>query len=165
MYRWLAVAVILGIVPNSLRSLGTVPSALTVGTVPKNGSQLGTVPSVTCSVRGDAHARVYVLEQTPGTSPALWRLAMRDAESGGRWIRLSLRGAQPTITAGVASLHFKNANGGRMVMLDVAPVHASLDVFVDHGLEVNIEPDLDPAVDRMNTSGPLTSLDCAVEAQ
>jgi hypothetical protein len=36
---------------------------------------------------------------------------------------------------------------------------------VDHGLEVNIEPDLDPAVDRMTTNGPLTSLDCTVEPQ
>jgi hypothetical protein len=27
---------------------------------------------------------------------------------------------------------------------------------------VNIEPDLDPAVDRMNTNGPLTALDCTV---
>ena len=146
MYGWLAVAVVLGTVPNSLRTLGTVPN-------------------VTCTVRSDPHKRVYALDQAPGTSPALWRLSMRDAESGGRWIRLSLRGAQPTIAAGVASLHFKNANGGRMVMLDVTPGHASLDVFVDHGLEVNIEPDLDPAVDRMNTGGPLASLDCAVEAQ
>jgi hypothetical protein len=36
---------------------------------------------------------------------------------------------------------------------------------LDHGLEVNIEPDLDPAVDRMTTNGPLTSLDCTVEPQ
>ena len=46
--------------------------------------------------------------------------------------------------------------------LDVASDHARLDVYVDHGLEVNIEPDLDPAVDRMNTNGPLTALDCTV---
>jgi hypothetical protein len=90
---------------------------------------------------------------------------MRDAESGERWIRLALRGAEPNLAVGTASLTFKNANGGRQVTLDVTPARASLDVFVDHGLEVNIEPDLDPAVDRMNTNGPLTSLDCAVTAQ
>ena len=90
---------------------------------------------------------------------------MRDTESGERWIRLSLRGAQPRIAASTASLAFKNANGGRQVTLEVTPGHASLDVFVDHGLEVNIEPDLDPAVDRMNTNGPLTALDCTVAPQ
>jgi hypothetical protein len=155
MHRWLAVALL----------LGTVPGAGSLGTVPKNASQLGTVPSVTCNVRGDARARVFVLDQTPGTTPTVWRLSMRDSESGDRWVRLLLRGAQPRIAAGTASLTYKNANGGRMVTLDVTPGHASLDVFVDHGLEVNIEPDLDPAVDRMTTNGPLTSLDCTVEPQ
>ena len=91
---------------------------------------------------------------------------MRDTESGERWIRLSLRGAQPRDRRRrTLRLRYKNANGGRMVTLDVTPGHASLDVFVDHGLEVNIEPDLDPAVDRMNTNGPLTALDCTVAPQ
>jgi hypothetical protein len=123
---------------------------------------LGTVPSVSCNVRGDARSRIYTLDETPGTTPTLWRLSMRDTESGDRWIRLSLRGAQPRIATDTVSLAFKNANGGRVVVLDVKPRHASLDVFVDHGLEVNIEPDLDPAVDRMNTNGPLTTLDCVI---
>ena len=158
MHRSLAVALLLGTVPGAS---GTG----SLGTVPKNVPQLGTVPSVTCNVRGDARARVFVLDQTPGTTPTLWRLSLRDSESGDRWVRLLLRGAQPRIAAGTASLTYKNANGGRMVALDVTPGHASLDVFVDHGLEVNIEPDLDPAVDRMTTSGPLTSLDCTVEPQ
>jgi hypothetical protein len=51
------------------------------------------------------------------------------------------------------------------VTLDVKQDHASLEVFVDHGLEVNIEPDLDPAVDRMNTNGLITALDCRVTSQ
>jgi len=135
--------------------LNTTPPG---GTVPKS-------PAATCAVKNDARGRVYVLDQTPGTTPALWRLSMRDSESGDRWVRLSLRGAQARIAAGTAALTYKNANGGRMVTLDVTPEHASLDVFVDHGLEVNIEPDLDPEVDRMTTNGPLTSLDCTVEPQ
>lgn len=137
----------------------------TAGTAPKNDPRLGTVPGVTCSVRNDARHRVYTLDQTPGTTPTLWRLSMRDTESGERWIRLSLRGAEPRIAAGTASLSYKNANGGRVITLDVTPGKATLDVFADHGLEVNIEPDLDPAVDRMTTNGPLTSLDCIVEPQ
>jgi hypothetical protein len=173
MYRVLALVMIgvgiLGTVPKSVPSLGTVPKNAgplgTLGTVPKNAGPLGTVPTVSCTVRGDAHDRVYLLDQTPGATPTLWRLSMRDSESGGRWIRLSLRGAQPQVAAGTASLTYTNANGGRVVTLDVKPGHASLDVFVDHGLEVNIEPDLDPAVDRMTTHGPLTSLDCTVQSQ
>jgi len=130
-----------------------------LGTVPEFGAR------VTCTVKGDAHNRVYALDQTPGTTPTVWRLSMRDSESGERWVRLPLRGAQPQIAAGPASLAYKNANGGRQVTLDVTPGHARLDVFVDHGLEVNIEPDLDPAVDRMNTNGSLTALDCTLASQ
>jgi hypothetical protein len=117
--------------------------------------------SLTCHVREDARTRVYVLEATDSGQKA-WRLAMQDGESAGKWIRLALPGAAPVFGDGTASLSYKNANGGRQVSVDVARDHARLDVYVDHGLEVNIEPDLDPAVDRMNTNGPLTALDCTV---
>ena len=108
----------------------------------------------------------YELDQTPGTTPRCGGCRCATASPADRWVRLSLRGAQPRI-AGTALPRSpcKNANGGRQVTLDVTPEHASLDVFVDHGLEVNIEPDLDPAVDRMNTNGPLTALDCTVAPQ
>lgn len=118
-------------------------------------------PSVTCRVREDARSRVFALEPS-GSDGKTWRLSMRDLESGTKWIRLALPGAAPAVSDGAASLRYKNANGGRQVTLDVARDHATLDVYVDHGLEVNIEPDLDPAVDRMNTNGPLTALDCTV---
>ena len=119
------------------------------------------LPSVTCHVRDDAQGRTFVLEQA-GAGANMWRLSMQDRESGAKWIRLALPGAAPNISDGAASVRYRNANGGRQVTLDVASDHARLDVYVDHGLEVNIEPDLDPAVDRMNTNGPLTALDCTV---
>ena len=59
-------------------------------------------------------------------------------------------------------LSFRNANGGRQVELEVTAGAARLDVYVDYGLEVNIDADLDPDVDRMNTEGPLTDLSCQV---
>ena len=121
----------------------------------------GAALSVTCHVRDDSQDRTYVLEQA-GAGATMWRLSMQDRESGAKWVRLALPGAAPTISDGAASVRYKNANGGRQVTLDVASDHARLDVYVDHGLEVNIEPDLDPAVDRMNTNGPLTALDCTV---
>ena len=117
--------------------------------------------TVTCHVRDDAQGRIFVLAPA-GPGQQAWRLSMQDRESGTRWVRLALPGAAPAIGDGSASLQYKNANGGRQVTLDVAKDHARLDVYVDHGLEVNIEPDLDPAVDRMNTNGPLTALDCTI---
>ena len=115
--------------------------------------------AVTCRVRDDPQGRTFALAQVGGQP---WQLSMQDRESGTRWVRLALPGAAPAIGDGTATLRYKNANGGRQVTLEVAKDRARLDVYVDHGLEVNIEPDLDPAVDRMNTNGPLTMLDCTV---
>jgi hypothetical protein len=117
-------------------------------------------PRVTCHVRNDPRDRTFVLDQAE--APKSWRLSMQDRDSASKWVRLSLPGAVPAIGGGTASLAYKNANGGRQVTLDVSADHARLDVYVDHGLEVNIEPDLDPNVDRMNTNGALTALACTV---
>ena len=109
--------------------------------------------SVTCELTGDPRGRVYVLDQTPGSADPVWRLSLKERESGEKWIRLALPGAEPV---------FGDGNGGRQVALDVTPQGARLDVFVDYGLDVNIEPDLDPEVDRMSTGGPITALTCRV---
>jgi hypothetical protein len=124
----------------------------------------GAAPSVECRVPSDPDARVYRLEQQSSGGKSVWQLSMRRRESGARWIRLALPNAAPTIGDGTASLLYRNGNGGREVMLDVKPGAARLSVFVDYGLDVNIEPDLDPDVDHMNTGGPLTSVDCTVTA-
>ena len=85
---------------------------------------------------------------------------MRERDTKGAWIDLKLPGAAPAVTAGTAKLSYRNANGGRHVDLDVSNAGSRIDVWVDYGLEVNIEPDLDPRVDRLNTEGPLTALQC-----
>jgi hypothetical protein len=117
-------------------------------------------PTVTCQLTDDPHARTFLLDRAPGEPD--WRLSMQDRESGGRWIRLPLRRAAPVFAQDRVSLTYANANGGRRVQLTVAPGQSRLEVDVDYGLEVNIEPDLDPGVDRMNTNGPLTTLRCVV---
>jgi hypothetical protein len=130
---------------------------------------------VTCRVAGDADERVYVLHG-PGTSADAgssdgtvsrradgWHLAMRSRRTSGQWIRLALPGARPEIAPGRVRLSYRNANGGRHVDLAVDPDAATLEVWVDHGLEVDIEPDLDPRVDLMNTDGRLERLDCIFE--
>jgi hypothetical protein len=120
--------------------------------------------SVTCELTADPRGRVYVLDQTPGSADPVWRLSLKERESGEKWIRLALPGAEPVFGDGTARLSFRNGNGGRQVALDVTPRGARLDVSVDYGLDVNIEPDLDPDVDRMSTGGPITALTCRVAA-
>jgi hypothetical protein len=117
------------------------------------------VPNVTCVGRDNAAGREFVLERMGATSP--WRMRYRDREHQ-RWIALTLPGASPALANGTARLKYRNANGGRQIELDVTTEAARLDIYVDYGLDVNIDADLDPEVDRMNTDGPLTSIDCQV---
>jgi hypothetical protein len=118
-----------------------------------------TPPAVTCRAASDPDARVFRLEPVGGQ----WRLAFRSRETGERWIRLALPNARPSITADSVRLSYRNANGGRQVDLVASANASSLDVWIDHGLEVNIEPDLDPAVDLMNTDGPLGNVRCETD--
>ena len=118
----------------------------------------GSKPHVACTGEGAAAGREFRLEQV---ASGTWQLRYRDREHP-RWIALALPGAAPVFSAGSARLQFRNANGGRQVDVDVVPGKARLDIYVDYGLDVNIDAGLDPEVDRMNTDGPLTTLDCQV---
>ena len=118
---------------------------------------------VTCSVRNDPAARIYRLAKRADPQGAsVWTIARRTRDEPA-WLELTLPGAAPVITATTASLSYTNANGGRHVALDVRPDRAEIDVWVDHGLEVNIDPDLDPRVDELTTGGVLRGLDCRIE--
>jgi len=114
---------------------------------------------VTCTVPGDAEARTWVLEQASGSGH--WQLTFT-SRTMTRPVRLALPGARPAMSATGATLSYKNANGGRQVELKADEATATLDVWVDHGLEVNIEPDLDPRVDLMNTHGALEGVRCTI---
>jgi len=115
--------------------------------------------SVTCRLAEDPAARVWTLEPA-GTG---WRLSFRGAETRQAPVRLALPGARPDVTPSAARLSYKNANGGRQVELALGSGQAArFEVWVDHGLEVNIEPDLDPRVDLMNTHGPLEGVQCTI---
>jgi hypothetical protein len=124
-------------------------------------------PAITCRVRDDPRGREFSLrpagDQKTGAAAPHWQLSMRDAESKTAWIDLRLPGAKPVIHGAKARLAYQNANGGRHVDLDVSPTGSRLEVWVDYGLDVNVEPDLDPHVDRMNTDGPLTAIDCTIQ--
>jgi hypothetical protein len=54
------------------------------------------------------------------------------------------------------TLDYHSANGGRSIRWKAAQGEPStIDVFVNYELEVNVERDLDRAVDALNTDGPL----------
>ena len=115
---------------------------------------------IVCSGLGPASGREFVFDRPAEDRP--WRLAYRDREHP-QWIRLALPGASPQIQGDTGRLTYRNANGGRQVQFDITARTSRLDIYVDYGLDVNIEPDLDPEIDRMNTDGPLTSLTCRIE--
>jgi hypothetical protein len=119
---------------------------------------------VTCRVHNDPDTRVFKLRPSAPTqgSGRRWQLSMRDRETKDGWIQLALPGATPAISGESAKLSYRNANGGRQVDLEVGPGASRLDVWVDYGLDVNVEPDLDPRVDRLNTHGPITALACTI---
>jgi hypothetical protein len=120
--------------------------------------QAGT-PGVVCAGTGAAAGREFVLERLDPAKE--WRLRYRDRAHPG-WITLSLPGARPIVGGDTARLRYRNANGGRQVELEVSTTASRLDIYVDYGLDVNIDPDLSPDVDLMNTEGPLTAVDCRV---
>jgi hypothetical protein len=119
---------------------------------------------ITCRVHNDPDTRVFKLQSSAPTqgSGRRWQLSMRDRETKDGWIQLALPGATPAISRESAKLSYRNANGGRQVDFEVGPGASRLDVWVDYGLDVNIEPDLDPRVDRLNTHGPITALACTI---
>ena len=121
------------------------------------GAQSAAAPVVTCRADGDPAGRVFRFDEKDG----VWRLSFSSHELGDRWLRLKLPNARPEIAADSFRLSYRNANGGRQVDLAVTPAGSALDVWVDHGLEVNIEPDLDPRVDLMNTEGALEGVQCS----
>jgi hypothetical protein len=120
-------------------------------------AQESSASSLTCAV-GEPDGREFLLDRAEGR----WRLSMRSTATGNPWIRLMLPNAAPEIADGAARLAYRNANGGRQVDLTVSAGRSSLDIWVDYGLEVNVEPDLDPRVDHMNTEGPLPNVTCKV---
>ena len=71
----------------------------------------------------------------------------------------------PVITATEMTLSYETLNGGRDVEWRVTPSGATLDVHANFELEVNIEADLDPRVELMNTEGTLSRLMCEIAPQ
>jgi hypothetical protein len=115
---------------------------------------------VRCSVVDDTQSRVYELQRVMEGASERWALAMRSRAAGTSPVVLPLPGAAPAVTETSVRLQYETFNGGRTVKLTVTPSTASIDIDVNFELEVNVERDLDPRVELMNTGGVLSALSC-----
>ncbi len=118
---------------------------------------------VRCDVTGDPDARVYELRRSAGGERERWKMVLHSREAGSGPVTLSLPDAKPAVTERHVALEYRTLNGGRAVTWKVDTAGgATLDVYTNFELEVNIDADLDPRVELMNTDGPLTNLSCAI---
>jgi len=118
--------------------------------------------AVGCSVVGDQDARVFELRRAPDPRGNDWVLLMKSRKAGSAPVILPLPDARPELSRTHVTLSNETLNGGRHIEWRVTPAGASLDVHVNFELEVNIEADLDPRVELMNTEGALTRLTCEI---
>jgi hypothetical protein len=118
--------------------------------------------AVGCAVVGDPDARVYELRRE---RDGRWLLMMVSRKTGTTPVVLPLPDARPVITGSEMTLSYETLNGGRDVEWSVTPSGATLNVHANFELEVNIEADLDPRVELMNTDGTLSKLSCEIAPQ
>lgn len=137
-----------------IRSLVWVTVALGPGAADgETRAQSGAVAVAVCTVPGEGSARAFRLESDGPAEARRWFLALNDASTKGQWLRVALPGADPRVAPGGVTLDYRSANGGVIVRLEARRDGSMLDVYVSYELEVNIDADLDPRVDLLNTEG------------
>ena len=109
--------------------------------------------AATCRVPGDPQERTWSLERSAADA---WRVAFSARSLDKPRVELPLASAQPVVEPSRIRLTFTSANGGRAIDWQIIDGFSTLDLRVNHGLEVNVERDLDPSVDLMNTDGALS---------
>ena len=114
-------------------------------------AQVATGPVATCRATGDPQQRTWILERRD----AAWRIVFRSRTLDKPQVVLLIPNAAPVIGEHAIRVSHKSANGGRTIEWRITNGASTLDLYVNHGLEVNVEADLDPAVDLMNTDGPI----------
>ena len=107
----------------------------------------------TCPVADDPQQHVWSLERA---APDAWRVVFTGKALDKPRVELPLPNAQPIITDSRIALSYASANGGRALEWQIVDGFSTLDLRVNHGLEVNVERDLDPAVELMNTDGAIS---------
>jgi hypothetical protein len=122
-------------------------------------AQVAAGPVATCSAPGDSQQRTWILERRD----AAWRIVFRSRALDKPQVVLAIPNAAPVIGDNEIRVSHASANGGRTIEWRITNGPSTLDLYVNHGLEVNVEADLDPAVDLMNTDGPI-DVTCGFDA-
>lgn len=121
-------------------------------------AQVAAVDTVaTCRASGDPQQRTWSLARRNGEWLVVFQSRALDKPS----VELRLPNAAPQIASDMIRVAYKSANGGRTIDWSIANGPSTLDLYVSHGLEVNVERDLDPGVDLMNTEGVI-KLSCQI---
>jgi hypothetical protein len=115
----------------------------------------------TCRVPNDPQQRTWSLERA---TPDTWRVVFASKALDKPRVELPLATAQPVITPSRITVSFSSGNGGRTIEWTITNGPSSLELQVNHGLEVNVERDLDPAVDLMNTTGAI-AVECQMDGR
>jgi hypothetical protein len=113
---------------------------------------LQVTPIATCRSVGLDTPRTWQFDKTGATwSVTHWRgKVMMDAT------RVALPPtASVQLTRAAVSVKARTSNGGIDVSLSGTPAEARLDVYVSYELEVNVDTSLTPAIDDLNTEGPI----------
>jgi hypothetical protein len=109
-------------------------------------AQVATIDVVaTCRVPDDPQQRTWSLARRD----TAWVVVFRSRDLDRPSVELPIAAAHVTLSPFAVS--YKSANGGRSIEWTASTINLQ----VNHGLEVNIEPDLDASVDLMNTEGTL----------
>lgn len=121
-------------------------------------------PAIECAATVEGRPRVYRLAEEAAPKGPRWAIAMRPADRPGRWVPLTLPGARPVFGPGTAELTYRSGAGGIIVELRVSQSSSTLDVYVSYEVEVNVDAELSPAVDELNTHGVVEAA-CRVPAR
>jgi hypothetical protein len=106
----------------------------------------------TCRSAGLDPVRTWQFDR-PGST---WRVTHWRGPSNVNATRLSLpANALVRLSPDVVSIKARSSNGGIDVALSGTPAEARLDVYVSYELEVNVDASLTPAIDQLNTEGPI----------
>src|SRR5687768_15061324 len=111
-----------------------------------------TMPVATCCVPEDPQQRTWCLE---GVTREAWLVGFTSKSLDQPRIELPVATARPALTGPTTAVSFAATNGGRRVEWIIEGARSTLDLHVNHGLEVNVEHDLDHAVEAMNTDGAI----------
>ena len=121
-------------------------------------AQVATAETVaTCRVPDDPHQRAWSLERTA----TAWTVVFTSRSLDQPRVELPIPLPPHPVDSSGVTLFYASANGGRHIDWKIKHGASSLNLQVNHGLEVNVERDLDPAVDLMNTEGTL-AVECVI---